>query len=164
VLDRLGGIGAYSNEEAIQPGDIPILVGDRLFVEVSEHPDESLAKELKDAPYSRILAQVIRHINQGLHDNATLTNEDPWDIPRNHFGKKDPSKLEKNDRAGHKISTVAQPRNLIGYLWLRIQNQFEKTPDINYYPCSNFENCDQELPIMSDVSRRKWCSDACRMR
>ena len=160
ILDRFGGIGAYSNETAIEPGELEILAADQLFLTVPDHLGRDDTETL---PYSALLAAVIRHINQHLDENVTLINEEPWDIPRNRFGKKDPSNLGQDDTTTHKISTVAQPRNLSGYIWLRIQHQLEETPNINYYPCGNFEECNQELPIRSDVSRRKWCSNACRM-
>ena len=158
VIDRFGGIGAYTNEDAIQPGEVKLFPADFLNLEV---PDRLGRDTTETLPYSALLDQSIRHINEYLDGTATLINEKPWDIKRDRYGKKDPTYAD--DMTTHKISTVAQPRNLSGYIWLRIQHQLEETPNINYYPCGNFEECNQELPIRSDVSRRKWCSNACRM-
>lgn len=181
VIDRFGGIGAYSTEDAIHPDKVRLFAADSLYLDVpnptlkktfmgkfSRSRGEIVAKLVENfgsegwrLPYSALLDQTIRHINLYLDRNVTLINESPWDMGRDRFGKKDPSRTD--DTTTHRITTVAQPRNLSGYIWLRIQHQLEETPNINYYPCGNFEDCGQELPIMSDVSRRKWCSNACRM-
>ena len=123
--------------------------------------NKNIASPTWRVPYSSLLKWVIEYINQYLKENTYFTNENPWDVTRNRFGKKDIANANKT--TGHRITTVAAPRNLSGYIWLLIQQQLEKIPNIDYYPCRNFENCAQELVGTSAISRRKWCSDACRL-
>ena len=186
VLDRLGGIGAYHDCLAIKYQEISITTANSLTLEVPnpmlttitwgaaeaarkgegigeilQAGGKSITSPTWQAPYSSLLKWVIEYINQYLKENTYLTNENPWDVTRDRFGKKDIA--NSIETTGHLITTVAAPRNLSGYIWLLIQQQLEKTPNIDYYPCRNFENCDQELLGTSGVSKRKWCSNACRL-
>ena len=186
VLDRIGGIGAYHDCLAIKPKETSVTTANSLTIEVPnpmltninwgaaeaarkgegvgqilQEGNKNIASPTWRVPYSSLLKWVIEYINQYLKENTYFTNENPWDVTRNSFGKKDIANANKT--TGHRITTVAAPRNLSGYIWLLIQQQLEKTSNIDYYPCRNFENCAQELVGTSAISRRKWCSDACRL-
>ena len=186
VLDRIGGIGAYRDYLAIKPKETRVTTANSLTIEVPnpmltnidwgaaeaarkgegigqilQADNKNITSPTWQVPYSSLLKWVIEYINQYLKENTYFTNENPWDVTRDRFGKKDLANATKT--TGHRITTVAAPRNLSGYIWLLIQQQLEKTPNIDYYPCRNFENCAQELVGTSAISRRKWCSNACRL-
>ena len=95
--------------------------------------------------------------------------ESLWNFKRDRNGVR---KTDQGFDATHRFSQVAEPRNLLGYAWLCIAEQFNQSPDLLYYPCEGFELCGQELPFKRGQNtqkdgrpaRRMHCSDSCRQR
>ena len=189
VLDRFGGIAAYKNCPALDLRELDISSAASLFLEVPspmltsaswgaavaarKGEDVGQLKRLgtsKNVPsgtwqvsFGVLIKWVIEYIDHYLKENTYFKNEGPWDMPRDRFGRKNPANA-KNTTIGHRIMTVAQPRNLSGYIWLCIQHQLEETPNIDYYPCKHFEICGQELIGTETVTRRMYCSESCRVK
>ena len=80
------------------------------------------------ASYSMLLDNVVATINHYLALNTFIQNQNPQDFPRDVFGRKKSSDDFPYEAVKHKIATVIQPRNLSGYIWLRLQEEFEATP------------------------------------
>ena len=188
VLDRFGGIAAYRNCSALDLRELDISSAGSLVLEVpnpmltsarwgaavaarkgegvgqlKQLGNKNVPSSTWQVPFSALIKWVIEYIDHYLKENTYFKNEGPWDMPRDRFGRKNPAK-SKDDTIGHRITTVAQPRNLSGYIWLCIQHQLEETPNIDYYPCKHFEICGQELIGTEKVTRRMYCSESCRVK
>ena len=77
--------------------------------------------------YSTLLDSVVGTINHYLALNTFVQNQHPQDFPRDASGKKISFNAPPYETINHRITTVLQPRNLSGYIWIRIQEQFEAT-------------------------------------
>jgi hypothetical protein len=124
------------------------------------------------AHYSLIISAIASAIDHQLGLHVGIKYESLWNAKRDRNGVVKKEKTEFSFDATHKFVQVAEPRNLIGYAWLCIAEQFNESPDLMYYPCEGFALCDQELPFKRGQrarkdgrpARRMFCSDSCRQR
>ena len=77
------------------------------------------------AAYSMLLDNVVATIDHYLALNTFIQNQNPQDFPRDVFGRKKSLDNFPYEAVKHRIATVIQPRNLSGYIWLRLQEDFE---------------------------------------
>ena len=123
------------------------------------------------AHYSFIISAIASAIDHQLGLHVGIKYESLWNFKRDRNGiiKK---KTEFSFDTTHRFTQIAEPRNLLGYAWLCIAEQFNESPNLMYYPCEGFELCDQELPFKRGQrarkdgrpARRMFCSDTCRQR
>jgi hypothetical protein len=91
-------------------------------------------------PYVELIHDIIITIDHYLEQNTFVKNEVhpndqlPWQLERDRYGRRNQSTL-KDVETYLKISTVIEPRNLSGYIWLRLQEQLDELPNYYYYNC-----------------------------
>jgi len=121
------------------------------------------------ARYSFIISAIASAIDHQLGLHVDIKYESLFNFKRDRKGVR---KIDEVLDVTHRFSQVAEPRNLLGYAWLCIAEQFNQSPDLLYYPCEGFELCGQELPFKRGQNtrndgrpaRRMHCSDTCRQR
>ena len=89
-----------------------------------------------------LLTHVIQTINYYLQHNTFISNELnpddrlPWRKTRDLYGRRNKKTADTDTHLS--VSTVAEPKNLSGYMWLRIQEQLSELPHFYYYNCQQF--------------------------
>jgi hypothetical protein len=130
------------------------------------HPtyiDASTASNIS-LPVSAILGTVASAIDYGM-DRVNLKYESLFNYPRDRHGvRRVPGNAAD---VTHRLERVAEPRDLLGYIYLCLADQFESLPNITYDACDGvgLGYCRNYLTRMKkNQKRRRWCGEACRAR
>ena len=92
--------------------------------------------------HSVLLKHVLQTINYYLKHNTFVSNELnpddglPWRKTRDLYGRRNKKTASWDTYIS--VSTVAEPKNLSGYMWLRNQEQLSELPHFYYYNCQQF--------------------------
>ena len=138
-----------------------IVVQPNLYRQLSVHPSLNLDITL---PVSAVLGTVASAIDYGM-DRVNLKYESLFNYPRDRHGVR--TMPPDATAVTHRLERVAEPRDLLGYIYLCLAEQFESLPNITYDACDGvgLGYCRNYLTRMKkNQKRRRWCGEACRAR
>lgn len=83
-------------------------------------------------------------------ETATRTEFSFLNVPRDKNGIRTQPKIpfeEQNNPLGYgyKIDAVLRPKDLLGYIWLLVAEEFTEIPNIDFVNCKGFSNCGNTL-------------------
>ena len=129
-------------DELLVPNPLRFPAQERYFPAAQRAQKAGLSAEHKDwlVTYVDLIHDLIVTIDHYLEINTFVKNEVhpedhlPWKIERDRYGRRNQPNIQESETF-LRISTVIEPRNLSGYIWLRIQEQLAELPDYYYYNC-----------------------------